>query len=438
MTAKKFLYIILAALLLRLIIALLPTPVHTDLRNSLDWGTRFWQYGPKLFFESNVWSFDWPNQPPGTILLYAGIRKLFELFYSFFWFLNVNIPVFPSNLMFYFERDFIYFVAKIPTILADFGIALLIYKIILKLSDKKKAQIGALLFLLNPVIIYNSVVWGQYESVNNFFAVLAFYLLFRKNLNWAIVSLIISLYIKISLLIYVPVFLIVALAQKYKPRKYFTALIVILVTVFLLFLPFSKNNTFYWIYDFYKSKVMTEQLQLITANAFNIWAAVKGIHARPHDLLFGPLPFKIWGYILFFLSYIPVLFVLAKKKDTTSTFWSLSIVTLSSFMLLTNMHERYLYPFFTTFIVVAVLEKGASVYYYLLSAINLLNLYNFWWIPKIDLLIRLLSYQDRLATRVLGLGSFMIYIAMYKKYLMASRFSISGRKQESHVLTLKR
>ena len=437
MTAKKFFYIILAALLLRLIIALLPTPVHTDLRNSLDWGTRFWQYGSKHFFESNVWSFDWPNQPPGTILLYAGIRKLFELFYSFFWFLNVSIPVFPSNSMFYFEREFIYFVAKIPTILADFGIAFLIYKIILKLSDKKKAQIGALLFLLNPVIIYNSVVWGQYESVNNFFAVFAFYLLFRKNLNWAIVSLIISLYIKISLLIYVPVFLIVALVQKYKARKYLTATVVTVVTVFLLFLPFSKNNTFFWIYDFYKSKVMTEQLQLITANAFNIWAAIKGIHARPHDLLFGPLPFKIWGYILFFLSYIPVLFILAKKKDITSVFWSLSIVTLSSFMLLTNMHERYLYPFFTTFIVVAVLEKGAAIYYYLLSAINVLNLYNFWWIPKIDLLIRLLSYQDRLATRILGLGSFMIYIAMYKKYL-ASRFSIARRKPGTHVLTLKR
>lgn len=428
MTTKKFVYLIFAALLLRIIIALLPTPVHTDLRNSLDWGTRFWQYGSKHFFENNVWSFDWPNQPPGTILLYAGIRKLFEIFYSFFWFVNVHIPFFPSKTMFYFEKDFIYFVAKIPTMLADFGIAFLIYKIILQVSDKGKAQIGALIFLLNPVIIYNSVVWGQYDSVNNFFAIAAYYLLFRKKLNWAIVFLIISLYIKISLIIYVPIFVMLTLSQKYDVRQYFGGLLVAFLVILLIFLPFSQNNTFFWIYYFYKSKVLTEQLQLITANAFNIWAAIKNVHALPHNLILGPLSFKIWGYILFGLSCIPVLAVLVGKKNVKTIFWSLSIVSLSSFMLLTNMHERYLYPFFTTFVVVAILEKGMSKYYYLLAIINFLNLYNFWWIPKINLIIGFLSYHDRLATRILGLISFIIYIVLYKKYLLASKISLNLAK----------
>jgi len=159
---------------------------HPDLNNHVDWGIRFWQYGPGFFYKANVWSFTWPNQPPGTIYIFAGIRKLFEAVFSFFWFLNVNIPPFPSNIMLFFETNLYQTLLKLPYILADLGIAYLVYLILKELKLGKGAVWGAVFFLINPVVFYNSVIWGQTDSLVNFLALLSFWFLFKKRLTLAL------------------------------------------------------------------------------------------------------------------------------------------------------------------------------------------------------------------------------------------------------------
>ena len=171
MSKKVFVLIILISLSLRIFISFLVW--HPDLNNHIDWGIRFFEYGASKFYapESNVWSFTWPNQPPGTMYMFAGIRKVFEFVFNFFWQININVPAFPSIIISYFETNLYPALLKLPAILSDFGIAYLIYK----WTNKKWAGI---LWLVNPIVWYNSAVWGQYDAVINFFALLAFYLLF--------------------------------------------------------------------------------------------------------------------------------------------------------------------------------------------------------------------------------------------------------------------
>ena len=185
--------IFITAFLLRVFLSFLVW--HPDVNNHVDWGIRFWQYGPQKFFapETNVWSYTWPNQPPGTIYIFAGIRKLFEFVFAFFWWINVNIPIFPSGIITFFESNLYPALLKFPSILADLGIAYLIYKVLRHWAlgtrnTEKLAMVGTIFWLFNPVVWYNSSVWGQTDSVVNFFALLGFYFLFEKKLTLALVS----------------------------------------------------------------------------------------------------------------------------------------------------------------------------------------------------------------------------------------------------------
>lgn len=358
---KKLFYVFLIVFTFRFLASFVVS--HPDINNHIDWGIRFFEYGPAKFFapETNVWSFTWPNQPPGTIYMFAGIRKLFEAIFAGFWWLNVKIPAFPSGVITYFESNLYPALLKLPAILADLGIGFLVYRFILQIAavnpqKKKLALTAAIFWLVNPAVWYNSTIWGQYDSVINFLALFAFYLLFKRKLVWAILVMALSLYTKASLLIFLPIFAIVTIRHKYPIRQFVASLVLTLSLIGLITLPFSRGEPFNWLLNIYQNKVFVQQLHVITANTFNLWAGLTGIHERPETLPFLGLTYRAWGLILFFLAYLPTLYLVYKKQDVKSVMWALAISAFSSFMLLTNMHERYLYPLFAPFTVLAVLE----------------------------------------------------------------------------------
>lgn len=420
---KTIFKVLFAAFIVKLVVSFLVW--HPDVNNHVDWGIRFWQYGPAKFYSANVWSFTWPNQPPGTIYMFAGVRKLYEVVFEFFSYLHFSLKVFPGSILLYFEQNLYPALTKLPAILADLGIAYLIYKIVtVELgSGKRVGVIGAVVFLINPVTWYNSTVWGQYDSVINFLSLLAFYLLLKKKLIPAVLAISISLYIKASLLIFLPVFAVVALKQKYDLKKWVGAIATTFVVIGFITLPFSRSEPFTWLFNLYKDKVFTNQLQVITANAFNIWAFITGINEQPQALPFLGLTYQYWSYILFALFYIPILIFVYKKQNFKSIVWSLALVAFSSFMFLTNMHERYLYPLFPYLTILVAMSQIGNWYYWFISFISLLNLYNFWWVPRIFLLVDFLSRNSRLAPRILGAVNFLLFVFLFVRFFRQMRLA---------------
>ena len=405
---KKLIWIFTGALIFRLVLSFVTW--HPDVNNHIDWGIRFWEYGPAKFFapETNVWSYTWPNQPPGTIYTFALIRKLFEAVFSGFWWINVNIPAFPSGIVTFFETNLYPALLKLPSILADIGIAYILYK----WTNKRLA---ALLWLVNPVIWYNSAVWGQTDSLVNFLALLAFYLLLKKKLIWAVLAITLSLYTKASLLIFLPIFVMVAMRQKYKIGSYISAALWSLLAVGLLTLPFSQGNPFTWLYELYAKKIFVQQLHVITANAFNIWSAIAGIHERPDPLPFLGLTYQYWGNILFGIFFVPIIYSVYKKQDQETLVWALALTAFASWMLLTNMHERYLYPLFPYLTALFVTGSIGPFIYWVICGIGLVNLYNFWWVPEIMPLKNFLSFGDRLMPRILGFANLILFLRLYRE-----------------------
>ena len=412
--------ILITAFLFRLILSFLTW--HGDLNNHMDWGIRFWQYGAKGFYESNVWSFTWPNQPPGTIYLFAGVRKVYEGIFTLFSYLHFSLHVFPGRALLYMQTNLYPALLKFPSILSDLGIGYLVYLILLgviknKKEAKKVAKLGMIIWLFNPVIWYNSSVWGQTDAIVSFFAILAFYFLLKRRIFPAILVFAISIYIKASLAIFGPIFLFFLLLQRYPFKKIVESLVFAILVIIFITLPFSHGNPIVWLINIYQNKVLAEQLHAITANAFNLWAGIAGISIRPDSTILGPLTYQVWGIILFVVFNIPVFYVIYKKQTTEALFWCLSVIAFASFMLLTNMHERYLYPFFPVFTIVALYNKKLLPLYWIISIISLLNLYNFWWVPKINVVVEFLSFGDRLVPRILGFISFGIFIYLYLKFL---------------------
>lgn len=413
---KTYWVLIITAIIFRVFISFVIW--HPDLNNHADWGIRFFQYGPKMFYapEANVWSFTWPNQPPGTTYMFAGVRKLYEALFGLFWQINVKVPAFPSGIITYFEDNLYPALLKLPAVSADLGIAYLIYKLLKQMKNEKAGLWGAFIFLVNPVIWYNSSVWGQYDSVINFLALLSFFLLLKRSLGLSILAFVLSIYTKASLLIFLPIYAVIAIRQNYKIKEWVVSIAGTLTVIFLLTLPFARGNAFIWLYDLFVKKVFVQQLHVITANAFNLWAGVSGIHERPDSLPFLGLTFKSWSFILYAVFYIPCLWIVYRKQDVKSIFWSLSLAAFSSFMLLTNMHERYLYPLFPYLTLLFVLGDVKAWIYWGISLLSLVNLYNFWWIPRIDFIVNFLSFGDRIMPRILGLVNFGFFASVYLQF----------------------
>jgi dolichyl-phosphate-mannose-protein mannosyltransferase len=419
---KKIKKLLLFGLLLRITLALFSS-YHPDILNHVDWGNRFWQYGPREFYEGNFWSVSWPNQPLASILLFALISKLNQFVFSFLWFLNTNLSFFPSFIFPFLEKNLHIFLLKLPFILSDLGLAYLAHSVVLNITkNQKKALLACFLFLFNPVLVYNSAVWGQTDSLINLLALIGIWKLYQKSYILAFFSLFLCLYFKLSLLIWSPVVLLLIWQQKkYLPKILASALLVALIFT-VLTLPFVQHNdVFTWLWYLYNNRILPRQGNMLSGNAFNFWTLLFGQDlSLSQDLLILGLKAKIWGFLvtlsLIFLPLIKIIFQ-KEKLNSVKIFNLLFLVSFSTFLFMTNMHERYLYPIFFPLLILVCLQKVNLKYYLYLSLVHFLNLYNLWWYPSLPFLKKILESYHNFLPRVLSLSLLSLFVVFYVKYL---------------------
>lgn len=420
---QRFVQILLAvAVIFRLI--LLFGPWHPDLGNHLDWGIKFWEVGPKYFYENLFWRVSWANQPPGTMYLFAAIRKIYEVFFSLFWWLNLKITIFPSGIIPFIESKLYIALVKMPAILADFGIAYLVYKFVSELKNKKIGKVAALIFLFNPVTWYNSSLWGQTDSIINFFVFLSVFLLWKKHFFIAVLSFFLSLYFKGSLLIFLPFFLIYFLQSELVWWKKIMYLAVQPIIFSYLSWPFVRwMGPIPWTYHLYRDRIFGHQGNMLTANAFNLWAIIFGIDFSRDDLgVFLHLTYKQWGMLISGLTILPsIIRLILRRVDLRVFFASLVITSFASFLFLTNMHERYLYPVFPYLTVLIFLFPKLKWFYILLSLVFMLNLYNLWYVPGIKLIQAIYTPYSLKAFSIINIGIFIFFFYFFFRNLHSKK-----------------
>lgn len=352
---KIFLIMIFGtAFVLRYLLAFLPSFL-IDMNVWLAWAERLQESGFGNFYHPAIWTHYTP-------------------FYLYFlWFLGKI-----KNFFLLENQQLVFQLFKLPAVVSDVVSALLIYKI-LKKQKIKKAKLGAIFYLFNPALIFNSAVWGQIDSLLILFFLFAYYYLFiKKKFKLSAIFLSFSFLLKPQAIFFLPV-IIIALIKNFPRKIYFHYFLIFFICAWLLALPFFPQNPFFGLPALISK--MASDYPVTTAGAFNFWQLLG--NWQSDNLKTGILTAQQWGLLVFSIFSLLIVLPIRKKRNlrSKSFFYLAGLFWFNFFLFLTRVHERYLLPALALFLILSFLEAKLIFFinYSLLSLIHFFNLMFVFW-----------------------------------------------------------
>ena len=172
------------------------------------------------------------NYPPGFAYILDLINKIYKLFAD------------PYNVsQYWMDNNFLYlFLFKIIIIVSDIGIVYLIIKI----SQKLKMKWGwllAVIYFLNPAVIFDGVIWGQVDQFGLFLFLAAIYFFIDEKPILASIIFTIAWLMKFQNIIFIPIFYLF-IYRKYSFNDLIKSLSVSLLTfAIIIFRSICFENT---------------------------------------------------------------------------------------------------------------------------------------------------------------------------------------------------
>lgn len=427
---KKFrwiLLIILVALIFRIILYLniMNKAPFFDYLIFKEWAYKSYSYGLDRVYSvhSNFGILD-VDQPPGTIYI---LRSSYEVFLLTARILTRIMDLDVGSTLWINDNLLIFFF-RFPSMIADLILGFCIYIMVKTKASEKIALIASALFLLGPPIIYNSTIWGQIDSINNLFFYLSLMFLVKKRAFFSALFFALSLFVKLSFLPLIPLYLILGLSGIFFKRTSFIISIVITsIIILILCLPFSTDP--FWIFSVIEKSAYGMN-QDISVNAYNFWwlifnPALK-VSPPPITSTFLGLSLNYWAYLIFTMFYLPIILVSAKlikikKLSTEKLFLLTAMIAFVSFLFLPKMHERYLYPALPLLITWVGFKNKYWIITAILSFIHFLNLYIVWNPSLIlfrDIEEAILSQNTKW---ILSLMTIVIFVFYYLKIFTPHR-----------------
>lgn len=340
---NSIVFILLSALFFRLFIANFGT-LELDHGTFVAWGNNLLNDGFKNFYNN------WSDYFPGYLYFLYGLAKI-----------NTFIPDYTTILF------------KLPAIVSDILVGLLIFKIVEKHKNKSQAYFSSVLYLFNPAVFYNSSLWGQADGLVALFTLLTLYV-FNKNIYLSAVTLAIGTLIKPQAAFILPAIIYLFLVNKKSLKSFISYGLVSFTTFVAGFLPFNnKSNLYEFILD--RINVSANQYPYGSVNAFSFWG-VFGFWKPDANIVYIGLALSI-----LIISVLSVILIVKKPKAGEYLLSAVSLLT--TFLFMTRMHERHLLPVLAPLLVVGSLNYLNLASYFVLSLTYVANLqYAFVWITK--------------------------------------------------------
>ena len=377
--------IYIISIILRIVFGFVSKGNETDMNCFGAWSLRVFDFGFSEFYTPEVFT----DYPPGYMyLLYpiGALQRLFKISYNTgIWRLIVKLPAIICDII---TGSIIYRTAKEK--FGDKEAATINISGAPSLKLTKAALISSL-YLLNPVVIINSAVWGQVDSVLTVFVILTILNLTKSDrygYTKACICYVLGVLIKPQMLIFSPL-LIIGFAENIiaeksvadsdnTVRSFFKALLYTLpapILGLILALPFGLSNVFSQYFETVGS------YSYATVNAYNIYALF-GFNWFSADLTFMTLPFGLWGFIAIFAITISsfFLYILLRASGIAEAryFFTAAFIIFSVFMFSAKMHERYVFPFFALMLFAYIYADSLDIIgiTIALSFVNFLNVYH--------------------------------------------------------------
>lgn len=317
---------------------------------------------------------------------------------------------------------------KIPPILADLGIAYLVWSMARELGVRDRlAVVAALVVAVNPVFWFDNVVWGQVDSFGVLFLMLGLRSLWRDQPERAAIFAVIAAVVKPQLGILIPVVAIVTIRRALRPVpkdpdvlasagrfaaleartghpvRILTTAVAGYLAALALCLPFGLSVLQLSPTPPFIGSGLVEQIALagggypyLTVNAYNTWALVPsdlGLSlansgqwacdalSTPADrcgagvVQFGAVPAVVVGALLLVLAIVSVLVAIWRHPDRLTITVGLAVIALAFFMAPTRVHERYGFPFFAIAAVLFAISPRWRAAYVILGLATVANMY---------------------------------------------------------------
>ncbi len=261
-------------------------------------------------------------------------------------------------------------IVEAPPLIADLLIGLTLYFASWRDGRAMRALIIMLLFALNPALIYDTVVWGQSDSVVALPMIAATLLVLagRYRLGWTAAA--ISILAKPQALAMVPVLGLWTLLEAGIAETALCA-IAFAISVALGILPYQMGHPWNWTFNVYQD--LSTRFSEASVGAFNFHALLGGIEAPDTDRVLG-VSYRALGFSLTFAVYVVASYLVWRARSASPAMLAIFVALLGFFMFAPRMHERYLY-YPLVFLILIALENGfLTSAFAILTATFLFNL----------------------------------------------------------------
>ena len=340
---KREIFILTLLLIGAFIVRVLLFPIEGnkfDTNYFLSWFGTAAQYGVRPFY--NV---TWCNYPPFNVYIFWAFGSLAKAVSTF--------GVSAVNLV------------KLAPTFFDLFTAALIYVYLRKQFTFRQSIMGTALYALNPAVIYNTAIWGQWDAIYTFFLVFSLMLALKSKPKLSAVAFAVGLLTKPQGIALAPL-VVYLIYRKNGLKNLLSSAAVFAATIFLVILPFEWSNPVTFLvsnyFGAYSSYAYT------TVNAFNLWAL--------YGLWVGDGKFFIFGWTMFGGFVVFSLYWLHKRFHVSGellTLFCAFMLFFAFFMLPTRIHERYLFPAISMLALVFPFVKEARPFYVVLTGTLLVN-----------------------------------------------------------------
>ena len=357
---KRYVFLILlGGFLIRLVFAGAYFGHPTDMNCWIGWGQRLAENRPWNFYTSGQFA----DYPPGYMYILWGLGALAQAW---------NIP---------YEMQAVLY--KLPAIAADVLIALTVYHFAGKEGDEREAIWLAVLMAFQPLLYFDSVIWGQIDSVLTVLLLLSLYYLCQKRYFAAVALFAAAVLVKPQALMVTPVY-IFAFLQTRDIRLMVKGLVLGLIILLAVSIPFSpawiaegtvlekisRSLDSVWLIERYLDTLGSYSYAVV--NACNLYTLL-GLNWAEADSAF----WQIWGAVVILLTVaLSAALYIRLRREKAAAFISAFFIFAFLYLFGTKMHERYLIPAIMILPVLALMTKERGYLYAFggLTAANLCNL----------------------------------------------------------------
>ena len=298
---------------------------YVDENNFTAWYNNAAQHGIRSFFDTTTFC----DYPPLNVY--------------FFWiFGKISQALGPDSLP---------LLLKLPQNLFDLATAFLIFRFMramythlfrrTKYSSRYLFALGAMaVYALNPATIFDLAVWGQMDSIYTFFMVASLYSAMRSKYELSSGLLSLGVLTKPQSVVLLPVVAYLILRNGGWKRA-LSSSAVFIALIFIVIAPFRWDNPITFLIDHYSGYAVYE---VNSAYAYNFWALLG--FWKPDNISHLGLTYQWWGVVAFLIFAAFVMWQLHRKPEGRAPILAAALLMFGFFMLMTRMHERYLFPVF--------------------------------------------------------------------------------------------